>query len=136
LDYCLLSAADSQTSTVDERATVTMDMDQTVSWRQLEKRLARTAAAATGATARACPPTSGHVATALREASAALTRDAVVVEMSSGVPSVTRSLASELRDRGVALVDWPVSGGVARAVTGDRTEMACFSEAVAGLEVA
>jgi 3-hydroxyisobutyrate dehydrogenase len=69
-------------------------------------------------------PTSSDVATALHEASAALTPEAVVVEMSSGVPSLTQSLASELRDRGVALVDCPVSGGVARAVTGELSIMA------------
>lgn len=68
-------------------------------------------------------PTSSHVAAALREASTALKPGAIVVEMSSGVPSMTQSFASELRDRGVTLVDCPVSGGVARAVTGDLSMM-------------
>ena len=77
-------------------------------------------------------PTSGHVVAALDEASTALTPGLIVVEMSSGVPSMTQSLASELRNRGVTLVDCPVSGGVARAVTGELSMMVGGeSEAVA-----
>ena len=68
-------------------------------------------------------PTSSHVAAALRDASTALTAGVVVVEMSSGVPSVTQTLAAEMRDLGVTLVDCPVSGGVARAVTGELSMM-------------
>jgi len=68
-------------------------------------------------------PTSKHVAAALDEAANALTPGLIVVEMSSGVPSMTQSLASDLRDRGVTLVDCPVSGGVARAVTGELSMM-------------
>ena len=44
--------------------------------------------------------------------------------MSSGVPSVTRALGAGLDGRGVCLVDCPVSGGVARAVTGELSIMA------------
>ena len=68
-------------------------------------------------------PTSSHVAKALREASPALTSGAMVIEMSSGVPSMTQALTADLRERGVTLVDCPVSGGVARAVTGELSMM-------------
>lgn len=69
-------------------------------------------------------PTSDHVVRVVGEARPALGSGAVVVEMSSGVPSVTRALAADLAGDGVALVDCPVSGGVARAVTGDLSIMA------------
>jgi 3-hydroxyisobutyrate dehydrogenase len=69
-------------------------------------------------------PTSEHVSRVVAEARPALAPGAVVVEMSSGVPSVTRALAGELAGDGVALVDCPVSGGVPRAVTGDLAIMA------------
>lgn len=49
--------------------------------------------------------------------------DTVVLEMSSGVPEETRKLADELTERGVTLLDAPVSGGVARAATGDLAIM-------------
>ena len=42
----------------------------------------------------------------------------VVVDMSSSEPERTRQLAAFLRDRGVTLVDAPVSGGVKGAVSG------------------
>jgi len=49
---------------------------------------------------------------------------AVVVDMSSSEPLVTRELAVEAAERGVALVDAPVSGGVSGAVSGQLTIMA------------
>ena len=48
----------------------------------------------------------------------------VLLEMSSGVPDETRRLAQELSERGVHLIDAPVSGGVARATTGELAIMA------------
>src|SRR3954454_23243327 len=60
-------------------------------------------------------PTSQHVADVIGSAGDALASGTVVVDMSSGDPSVTRTLAHELEARGIALVDCPVSGGVARA---------------------
>lgn len=48
----------------------------------------------------------------------------VVIEMSSGVPQETQRFAAALHERGAALVDAPVSGGVARARTGDLAIMA------------
>ena len=48
----------------------------------------------------------------------------VVVEMSSGVPSVTRELALRVAELGGVLIDAPVSGGVPRAKTGQLAIMA------------
>ena len=48
----------------------------------------------------------------------------VIVDMSSSEPLVTRELAAEAARAGVTLVDAPVSGGVAGAVSGRLTIMA------------
>jgi len=42
----------------------------------------------------------------------------VLIDMGSSSPLATRALGRELAERGVAMVDAPVSGGVARAETG------------------
>ena len=55
---------------------------------------------------------------------AGLRSGALLLEMSSGVPSKTRAIADRLADAGVALVDAPVSGGVARAEAGTLAIMA------------
>jgi 3-hydroxyisobutyrate dehydrogenase len=55
---------------------------------------------------------------------AALPDDAVVVEMSSSSPQDTRELGRQLAARSIALVDAPVSGGVARATDGSLAIMA------------
>lgn len=49
---------------------------------------------------------------------------AVLVDMSSSSPVGTRELAAELQQRGFALVDAPVSGGVVKAVSGGLALMA------------
>ena len=54
---------------------------------------------------------------------ARLSQGAVVLDMSSSGPTATRRLGEELRGLGVALVDAPVSGGVARAETGTLSLM-------------
>lgn len=53
-----------------------------------------------------------------------LRRGAVVIDMTSGIPSTTVSLSERLAEQGVVLFDAPVSGGVPRAVTGQLTIMA------------
>ncbi|MDP3417168.1 NAD(P)-dependent oxidoreductase [Falsiroseomonas sp.] len=68
-------------------------------------------------------PTSRDVAAVLAAIRPSLKRGAVVVEMSSGEPSATRALAADLAALGVAMVDAPVSGGVARAETGELAIM-------------
>lgn len=60
--------------------------------------------------------TGGGIATGLR-------RGAVVLEMSSSSPLDTLALGPRLAERGVALVDAPVSGGRPRAETGELTLM-------------
>lgn len=47
----------------------------------------------------------------------------IIIEMSSGVPSVTQRLAEQVAALGGALIDAPVSGGVARAKTGQLAIM-------------
>ena len=69
-------------------------------------------------------PTSGHVADVIGQAGALLRPGTLVIEMSSGVPSITQALAADLAARGVGLIDCPVSGGVARARTGELAIMA------------
>jgi 3-hydroxyisobutyrate dehydrogenase len=59
----------------------------------------------------------GGVASALRPGS-------VVVDMSSSNPAGTIALGKALAERGIGLVDAPVSGGIARAVTGTLALMA------------
>jgi 3-hydroxyisobutyrate dehydrogenase len=69
-------------------------------------------------------PTSDHVADVIAQTRARLRPGTLVIEMSSGVPSVTQALAADLAAHGVGLVDCPVSGGVARARTGELAIMA------------
>ncbi|MGE5131780.1 MAG: NAD(P)-dependent oxidoreductase [Gemmatimonadota bacterium] len=54
----------------------------------------------------------------------ALAPGAVVVDMSSSVPQVTRELAATVAAHGAAMVDAPVSGGVSGARQGSLTVMA------------
>jgi len=58
-----------------------------------------------------------------RGVAATLREGAVVVDMSSSDPLGTRALGATLRERGVALIDAPVSGLVAKAETGTLTIM-------------
>jgi 3-hydroxyisobutyrate dehydrogenase len=71
-------------------------------------------------------PTSAIVAEVLRSPDgvlAGLRPGALVIEMSSGVPAITRVLANAVTLAGGVLVDAPVSGGVARAITGELAIM-------------
>lgn len=68
-------------------------------------------------------PTSRDVAAAVDAMGQNLASGSVLVEMSSGLPSATQALAASLGQRGVAVVDAPVSGGVARARTGELAIM-------------
>ncbi len=78
-------------------------------------------------------PTSAIVQTVLEGPNgvlAGLRKDAVVVEMSSGVPTITRTLAEQVAAAGAHMVDAPVSGGVPRAKTGELAIMFGGSEAI------
>ena len=71
-------------------------------------------------------PTSAIVAQVLHGADGVLVGlkpGALVIEMSSGVPAVTQALAPDVDRAGGVLVDAPVSGGVARAITGELAIM-------------
>jgi 3-hydroxyisobutyrate dehydrogenase len=71
-------------------------------------------------------PTSAIVAQVLHGADgvlAGMQPNALVIEMSSGVPATTQALAEDVRRAGGVLVDAPVSGGVARALTGELAIM-------------
>ncbi|WP_270933427.1 NAD(P)-dependent oxidoreductase [Falsiroseomonas oryzae] len=68
-------------------------------------------------------PTSREVEAVVAAIRPVLAPGAVLVEMSSGEPSATRAMAQSLAGQGVSLVDAPVSGGVARAETGELAIM-------------
>jgi 3-hydroxyisobutyrate dehydrogenase len=80
-------------------------------------------------------PTSRHVEEALRGEDglfARLPQGALVVDMGSSEPASTRALAAEAAEVGIDYVDAPVSGGIAKAETGELTIMVGGSdEAVA-----
>lgn len=48
----------------------------------------------------------------------------IVIDQTGGIPSETREIAMQLAERGVAMIDAPVSGGVSGAATGTITIMA------------
>jgi 3-hydroxyisobutyrate dehydrogenase len=82
------------------------------------------AAAAAGAAAVILMlPDSAVVSRVLAGLLPGLAAGTVVVDMSSSEPLVTRELAAEAAQQGVTVVDAPVSGGVARAVSGRLTIM-------------
>lgn len=54
---------------------------------------------------------------------ARLPEGALVIDMGSSEPASTRALAEEATDGGIAYVDAPVSGGVAKAVIGELSIM-------------
>ncbi len=68
-------------------------------------------------------PTSRHVAAVVDGLHPRLRAGQVVIDMTSGMPSVTQSIAAGLSQLGVSMVDAPVSGGVSRAVSGDLAIM-------------
>lgn len=53
-----------------------------------------------------------------------LAKDALIVDMSSSVPVDTQALGKTLAERGIGLIDAPVSGGVRRAIDGTLSIMA------------
>jgi len=68
-----------------------------------------------------CLPTSAHVAEVARQLE--LQPGSVLVDCTSGDPSQTREIGAELKERGIELVDCPVSGGPAGAESGQLTAM-------------
>lgn len=71
-------------------------------------------------------PTSTHVEDALRGEDGLLARlpqGSLVIDMGSSEPASTRALAEEAAQHGIDYVDAPVSGGIAKAETGELTIM-------------
>jgi 3-hydroxyisobutyrate dehydrogenase len=68
-------------------------------------------------------PTSTRVAEAIAAMGDARAPGMLVIEMTSGVPTATRGFPEALAARGVAVLDAPVSGGVARAKAGELAIM-------------
>jgi 3-hydroxyisobutyrate dehydrogenase len=72
-------------------------------------------------------PTSADVTRVLAEAEdtllAGLKPGSVVIDMTSGQPAATKALAERVAAAGSAMIDAPVSGGVARAKTGQLAIM-------------
>jgi len=79
-------------------------------------------------------PTSAIVARVLADGDdnlmAGLRPGTVLIEMSSGVPSVTQTLAERVASLGGHMIDAPVSGGVPRAKTCELAIMAGGADAV------
>jgi 3-hydroxyisobutyrate dehydrogenase len=69
-------------------------------------------------------PTSAEVADVIAAITPALAPGALVIEMSSGAPGITRALAADLETAAAALIDCPVSGGVSRARSGELAILA------------
>lgn len=74
-------------------------------------------------------PTSKQVAEAVDAMAPALAKGMLVIDMTSGQPGRTREIAAGLAEKGVAMIDCPVSGGVPRAKTGQLAIMAGGEEA-------
>ena len=74
-------------------------------------------------------PTSKQVAEAVAAMTPALAKGMLVIDMTSGQPGRTREIAAALAEKGVAMIDCPVSGGVPRAKTGQLAIMAGGDEA-------
>ena len=68
-------------------------------------------------------PTSKHVGQAVEAMGEALAPGALLIDMTSGVPTVTKAIAESLATRGVVVIDAPVSGGVPRAKSGELAIM-------------
>jgi 3-hydroxyisobutyrate dehydrogenase len=63
---------------------------------------------------------------------ASMKPNSLVLEMSSGAPTKTVELGKRLSERGIDMSDAPVSGGVARAVTGELAILVGGTDAVFG----
>jgi len=74
-------------------------------------------------------PTSKQVAEAVEAIASSLASGMLVIDMTSGQPGRTREIAAVLAEKGVAMIDCPVSGGVPRAKTGQLAIMAGGEEA-------
>jgi 3-hydroxyisobutyrate dehydrogenase len=74
-------------------------------------------------------PTSKHVSDVVTSVRPVLAKGALLVDMTSGIPSITQRLAAILEGDGLMMIDAPVSGGVSRAKTGELAIMSGGSPA-------
>ena len=68
-------------------------------------------------------PTSAQVAEVAAAIGPALAPSSLVIDMTSGQPGKTREIAATLAERGIGMIDAPVSGGVPRAKSGSLAIM-------------
>ena len=68
-------------------------------------------------------PTSAQVAEVAAAIGPALAPGSLVIDMTSGQPGKTREIAGALAERGIGMIDAPVSGGVPRAKSGSLAIM-------------
>jgi len=68
-------------------------------------------------------PTSAQVAEVAAAIGPALAPGSLVIDMTSGQPGKTREIAATLAERGIGMIDAPVSGGVPRAKSGSLAIM-------------
>ena len=68
-------------------------------------------------------PTSAQVAEVAAAIGSALAPGSLVIDMTSGQPGKTREIAAALAERGIGMIDAPVSGGVPRAKSGSLAIM-------------
>jgi 3-hydroxyisobutyrate dehydrogenase len=68
-------------------------------------------------------PTSKHVTDVVESVSSLLAPGALLIDMTSGMPGVTKALAQRLEAGGFSMIDAAVSGGVSRAQTGQLAIM-------------
>lgn len=69
-------------------------------------------------------PTSAQVAAVAEAVAPVLSPGMLFVDMTSGQPGKTREIAAKLAEKGVGMIDCPVSGGVPRAKSGQLAIMA------------
>jgi 3-hydroxyisobutyrate dehydrogenase len=80
-----------------------------------------------------CLPTSNHVHKAIfgdNGLSSSLQAGSTIVDMTTGDPLATRTMASELRSKSIELIDAPVSGGARGAAAGTLSIMVGAPESI------
>jgi 3-hydroxyisobutyrate dehydrogenase len=68
-------------------------------------------------------PKSEHVRSVVSTIRPVLKSGALVIDMTSGLPSITQDISADLISAGVEMIDAPVSGGVPRARSGELAIM-------------
>jgi len=74
-------------------------------------------------------PSSNEVRMVAEQARGSLAPGALIIDMTSGSPGVTKEIAAELAPERIEIIDAPVSGGAVRAKTGELAIMIGASKA-------